>query len=130
MEDTKNTAATTKIDPERKRKLIRKMLRLLEEFKKLDSEMPLQQIVTLVEVALANEEGISVSDLAVRVGNSTSSTSRNVAILGEYGRGKSAGLEVVKAVVNPMDRRYQLVKLTPKGQRVIDQLVEVLMKEV
>lgn len=130
MEDTKNNAATTKIDPERKRKLIRKLLRLLEEFKKLDSEMPLQQIVTLVEVALANEEGISVSDLAVRVGNSTSSTSRNVAILGEYGRGKSAGLEVVKAVVNPMDRRYQLVKLTPKGQRVIDQLVEVLMKEV
>lgn len=129
MEDIKNTAIP-KIDPEKKRKLIRKGLRFLEEFKKLDSEMPLQQIITLVEVALASEEGINISDLAVRVGNSTSSTSRNVAILGEYGRGKSKGLEVMKAVVNPMDRRYQLVKLTPKGERVIDQLVEVMAKEV
>lgn len=74
--------------------------------------------------------GISVSDLAVRVGNTTSSTSRNVAILGDYGRGKSPALQVLKAVTNPLDRRSQLVKLTPKGERVIDQMVEVLNKEV
>ena len=121
---------TIKLDTEKKRKLVRKALRFLEEFKKLDPEMPLQQAITFIEVALANGEGISVSDLAVRVGNATSSTSRNVAILGDYGRGKSPALQVLKAVTNPLDRRSQLVKLTPKGERVIDQMVEVLNKEV
>lgn len=121
---------TVAIDAETKRKLTRRALRVMEEFKKLDPEMPLQQIITLLEVALAKDEGINVSDLAVRVGNSQSSASRHVAILGDYGRGKTPALQVVKAVVNPMDRRYQVVKLTSKGQRVIDQMVEVLNKEV
>lgn len=124
MEAIANTA--TQIDPEHRRRLIRKGRQFLETFQKLDPEMPLQQMLTLIEVAMASEAGISISDLAVRVGNATSSTSRNVAILGEYGRGKSKGLEVVKATVDPSDRRYQLVKLTPKGERVIDQLAAVM----
>lgn len=131
MEDLNKTqTATIKIDAEKKRKLIRKCLRVMEEFKKLDPEMPLQQMITLIEVALSTEDGITVSDLAVRVGNSQSSASRHVAILGDYGRRNTPALQVVKATVNPMDRRSQTVKLTPKGQRVIDQLVEVLAKEV
>lgn len=122
---------TNKIDPERKRKLLRRALRVMEEFKKLDPEMPLQQMMTLIEVALADsDEGISVTDLAARVGNSQSSASRHVAILGDFGRGKTPALQVVKASVNPMDRRVQIVKLSHKGQMVINHLTEVLNKEV
>lgn len=119
-----------KIDPERKRKLIRRALRVCEEFRKLDPEMPLQRMMTFLEVALAGDDGISGSDLTTRVGNSQSSASRHIGILGEFSRGATPALHVVKAAANPMDRRVQLVKLTPKGQRVIDQLIEVLNKEV
>lgn len=127
MEET-NTGS--KIDPERKRKLLRRTLRVMEEFKKLDPEMPLQQMITFVEIALASEDGISVSDLATKVGNSQSSASRHVAVLGDFGRGKTPALQVVKASVNPMDRRVQIVKLSHKGKMVIDHLLEVVNKEV
>ena len=110
-------------DTQRSRSL-RKAIRIFEEFKRLDPEMPLQQMITLLQVAAY--EGISLSELAEKVGNATSSTSRNVGILGEYGRGKSPGLNVVKAVTDLADRRKQLVYLTPKGEEFINRLLHLV----
>lgn len=114
---------------QQKLKAIRKCLGIMNEFKKLDPEMPLQQMITFIEVALASDKGIGVSDLAQRVGNSQSSASRHVAILGEHGRNGTPALRVVQATTNLMDRRSQVVRLSPKGQRVIDNVVEILTRE-
>lgn len=111
------------VETQRSRAL-RKAIRIFEEFKRLDPEMPLQQMITLLQVAAY--EGISLSELSEKVGNATSSTSRNVGILGEYGRGKSSGLNVVKAVTDPTDRRKQLVYLTAKGEEFIDRLLHLV----
>lgn len=105
-------------------KALRKLLRLLEEFRKLDPEMPLQQAVTFVEVAL--RPGISVTELSDRVGQALSSTSRNVAALGEVNRNRQQGHNLVVAKEDPLERRKKIVSLTPKGRRVAETLITLL----
>lgn len=101
-----------------------KGLKMLEEFRKLDSDMPLQTAATFLSVA--NEEGITMKSLGERLGISQSSCSRNVAALSKHHRLNKPGHDLVYATEDPEERRRKIVKLTPKGKRVAETLLEIL----
>jgi DNA-binding MarR family transcriptional regulator len=61
----------------RERQSINAVVRVIEEFRKLDADMQAQQMLTLL--VIAKEEGIGVKEIAERTGVSTSAASRNVA---------------------------------------------------
>jgi DNA-binding MarR family transcriptional regulator len=97
---------------------------MLEELRKVDSEMPLQMAATFMTVA--NEEGITMKLLGEKLGISQSSCSRNVAALSKFHRLNKPGHDLLYATEDPEERRRKIVKLTPKGKRVAESLLEIL----
>lgn len=102
----------------------RKGLNLLEELRKIDAEMPLQMATAFLTVA--SEEGITMKRLGEKLGISQSSCSRNVAALSKYHRLNKPGHDLLYATEDPEERRRKIVKLTPKGKRVAETLLEIL----
>lgn len=100
-------------------------LQLLNEFRKLDPEMPIQVATVFLEVA-NNGEPILMTDLGDRVGIAQSSVSRNVAALSKVNRFHQPGFDLLEAREDPMERRRKLVDLTVKGRRVATSLAEIL----
>lgn len=101
-----------------------KGLKMLEEFRKIEPDMPLQMAATFLTVA--NEEGITMKTLGERLGISQSSCSRNIAALSKFHRLNKPGHDLVCATEDPVERRRKIVKLTPKGKRVAEALLEIL----
>jgi len=73
-----------------------------------------------------NRDGFThVTDLLKRSKLSKGTVSRQLAVLSDIGRGKKEGLDLLKLMEDPTDRRYKIVKLTPKGQEVFDKLASI-----
>lgn len=104
------------------RRALNRLLRVLEQFRSLDSEMQMPQAVTLLTIAL--NEGISLSDLTERTQQATSSASRNVASLSALHRKGKPGHGLVVNREDPAERRRKQHLLTPKGKAFIEQLIE------
>ena len=71
-------------------------------------------------------EGISMKDLAEKVGIAQSSTSRNVAALSKWHRLGKEGLDLVEAIEDPAERRRKIVYLTSKGKALGRSLQNVI----
>jgi len=86
-----------------------------------DHAAPLHQTLVFLETAYAQAKGesIEVAQIADVVDLSTSSTSRNVAALGEWHRSQRAGLQLIKTETDFSDRRRKPVVLTKKGETVV-----------
>ncbi len=93
-------------------------LQLVRE--ELDPEMQLQTLLTLLVVD--TQPGITMKDAMKKIGISQSSISRNTSILGRlYVKGQT-GLDLVAAVEDPMERRRKIMRLTPKGEKFMQEL--------
>lgn len=92
------------------------LIKVIEEFRKLDAEMPMQTAAVFLNVVL--NPGVTMKDLADRCGISQASTSRNIAALSKWHRLGKAGHDLVEAVEDPAERRRKIVNLTAKGKRV------------
>lgn len=119
------TAAFLKLTPEDRKELNRFML-ILEQFRQIDAEMPLQQVITLITVAL--NPGVTVSEIARIAGNTLSSASRHVEALGPYRPAKKKGRELLIDDYDAVDRRAKIIHLTPKGVLVIKSLLNFLSR--
>lgn len=108
---------------EDRQQLIR-VLRVLEQFRELDSEMQMPQAVTLLTIAL--NEGISLSDLTEKTAQATSSASRNVASLSLVHRKGKPGHGLVLNREDPVERRRKQHVLTAKGKAFIRKLLEIV----
>lgn len=97
-------------------------LRMLEELRKLDPEMTAQEAQCLLGVAAW--PGISVRELAERVGVEPPTASRNIAILGRYGRGGKEGLKLIDSQEDPEDRRHKRLSLTAHGKKVLGAMAD------
>lgn len=86
-----------------------------------DKTMPLQQLRLLV--ALAVHETLPQTDLERYTGVGKTSNGRNIDRLGG-GSFREAGLELVTSETDEKDRRYKLVRLTPKGRAVMSLAAE------
>jgi DNA-binding MarR family transcriptional regulator len=91
----------------------------LEEFRKLDPELPMQ--IALLFLLIARKPGTNLKDLVALTGSGKSSVSRNVAILSkEFGKG------LVTYREDLADRRNKVIHLTPEGERVLNSLLHFM----
>lgn len=107
-------------------KVSRKLVALIEEFRKLDPEMQAQQIV--IFLTIVGHPDITMRDLEDRVGLPSSTISRNVAALSKVHRKGQPGHDLVVAYEDTEDRRFKRVRPTQKGNRVFNTLIETLVR--
>ena len=105
-------------------KELNKILRVLEELRKIDPEMQLQMAATLILVA--NKQGITMKELSKTLGISQASCSRNVAALSKWHRLNKPGHDLVYASEDPAERRRKIVFLTSKGEQVAETLCSLI----
>lgn len=91
------------------------LVRVLEAFRELDPDLPIQYAVSFLTIARADDGGISVGELAKRLGIAQSSASRNIAALSAWHSFGKPGLDLVESREDPRERRRKIVTLTPKG---------------
>ena len=98
-----------------------KILRAFELLRMLDREMPGQCVSTFLYVA--SHEGCHKQAIEDELALSTAASSRNTDLLstGRIGNRRS-GLELISKEYDPMNRRRQIMRLTPKGKQVINQM--------
>jgi DNA-binding MarR family transcriptional regulator len=100
--------------------------------KKVYAELPIQQIVLLLQVA--ENEGITMPELAAKCDMPQGTTSRNLRMLSSFvdkgsTRGKAAELKghgLLKTEPSLYNRRSLAVFLTKKGKSVVAQLGKTL----
>lgn len=103
---------------------LHRLVLILDEFRKIAPEMPLQQAITLLTVAA--HPGETVSEVARLSGNTLSSTSRHIEFFGPRNTAKDLGLEMVVYDYSAVDRRKKVVVMTPKGQRTVNSLIDLI----
>ncbi len=104
---------------------------IIEKLRSLDPEMQMQSAMCLSIIARCHEAGtdITVKEIGEKLGLSSASASRNVAVLSEWNRHDEAGKNLVKAIENPKRRVEKFVRLTDKGKRFIAELEHIVMGE-
>jgi DNA-binding MarR family transcriptional regulator len=100
------------------------VVRVLEEFRRLDPDMPIQYALSFLTIA--ENEGMSMGDLAQRLEIAQSSASRNIAALSKWHSFGKAGHELVEAHEDPRERRRKLVSLTERGKRLVAVLKSIV----
>ena len=96
-------------------------LKFIQGVSRLEPEMPLQQLHCLLVIAGA-VDGLSLTELAQKVGIGLATASRYVAALGKQNRHREEGLLLVEAFEDPMERRKKIIRLTKKGKMAIEKL--------
>ncbi len=96
------------------------VVRVLEAFRRFDPDMPIQYALSFLTIA--QHEGLSMGELAQRLGIAQSSASRNIAALSRWHSFGKAGHDLVEALEDPRERRRKIVSLTPRGHRLIEAL--------
>lgn len=118
----------SKSTPDNKEDLSRlsALARAVEEFRKLDPDLPSQTVATFLYVCL--HEGCPMKDIADGLGLAQSTTSRNVAALSKWHRLRKPGLNLVDAKEDFYERRRKLVTLTPRGRKLRDELLTIMRR--
>jgi DNA-binding MarR family transcriptional regulator len=104
---------------------LRTLYHAVQLFRDLDPELQTQTVVCFLLVA-NNTEPTPMRDLQTALDMPSSSTSRNVAALSKHHRLGKPGLDLVEAYEDRNDRRFKLVRLTPKGQAFKARLLSFL----
>lgn len=92
----------------------------------LHEDMTVLQAEVLFTVAA--DPRITQATLSERLGVSNSHASRVAAWLGEFGGRNVEPLNLVVVGLNPKDRRERLMDLSPKGRRVMTDLITTLTR--
>jgi DNA-binding MarR family transcriptional regulator len=95
--------------------------RLLETFRELRPDMPMQTACILLLVAI--KPGIGQRDLLELMGISQASVSRNVFALLETDRHGKPGLNLIVQHRHPVDARNTMLYLTPEGDAFLARLL-------
>lgn len=103
------------------------LFKAIEEFRRFDAEIPTQTVNTFLYVA--THEGCTMKDVADALGVAQSTMSRNVATLDRINRHHQPGLDLVRAVEDPAERRRKIISLTPKGRQLTARLNELVAHE-
>lgn len=100
------------------------LARALERVREIDSTMTTQQLSVLLLIAAHGEA--PMADVAAKADMERSSVSRNMAILGPYGRQGKKGLGLLSFREDLTNRSRKFVKLTPKGKALVDELADIV----
>nr|DAU76316.1 MAG TPA: Transcriptional regulator [Caudoviricetes sp.] len=101
----------------------------LQRFAQYDLKMQLSTALTLLYVARFQDEpdGVTTGDLTKWLGMTPAASSRNTYYWGEGTPDMPhSGYRLVDVVVDPIDRRKRLLRLTARGEAFVRQLKETL----
>ena len=101
---------------------MKKVIRILEQFKNIDQDMSVSCALALLYAA----EEDTQRDVEMRLGLSNAAASRNVAYWCDYKKYQVEGQGMVDQFVDPQDRRYRRVEINAKGKAFIRQLTNIL----
>jgi len=103
----------------------RKVDLLLRQFRtSIDPNIPAQMLQTFMAVAM--NEGKSLTEIAKFVGSSISTASRHALELGARNRRMEPGYGLVARTTNPMNLRQNAYTLTPKGKLLLNNILKVM----
>ena len=97
---------------------------VLTTFRSINPTMSVQLAHTLLLVA--QNPGASVTDLSKASGFPLATMSRNLLDLGPRNRKREPGLGLVQTTIDEMELRKKQVNLSPKGELLIKQLIDIL----
>ena len=97
---------------------------ILTTLRGINPTMSVQVAHTLLLVAL--NPGASLTELCTSSGFKLSTMSRNLMDLGVRNRKREPGLGLVVSVIDDEELRKKQVNLTPKGEMLIKQLVDIM----
>ncbi len=103
---------------------MQKLAQAVELFRTHDKQIPAQVIATFLYVA-SHDDCLKV-DLEKALAFSSASGSRNTDWLSEFHRLNKAGLGLIIKYRDPTNRRKQILKLSPKGRILVNQLKQIL----
>jgi len=103
---------------------IRRCIAVLQVLKPLSMHCTVNTAIAFLTIGV--RPGITVGDVQKTIGLPPTSTARAISILYKMSRG-DAGLDLVEARGSPRDLRIKHLYMTPKGQRIWQQ-IETLMQ--
>lgn len=100
------------------------LIRALRHFNTIDNKMQVSTILTLLEIAYADElhRDISVSDVRERVGLKSGTASRNVGYWADGNRDVSGAYRMIRSDVSRADQRQRSLRLTEKGRAFVNNI--------
>lgn len=102
------------------KKAIRNVASLLEQVRVDHGDIPVQMFTTLLAIAM--NEGASQQQIMKVTKQSKAAVSRNINAWTNWTRHRERGPGYVRLDEDPYDRRHHMVKLTPQGQKYLDDL--------
>ena len=101
------------------------LLKIIEEMRKFDSQLEAQAISVFFYVASkGGKDGVAMQSISEDLDIAQSSVSRNCYKLADVNRHRKSGIGLLQTFEDPMERRRKLVRLTAKGKRVYNTLLE------
>jgi len=102
----------------------------LEQFRAINPNIPIQQVQTFLYVCEHENDpdGLSIKDIAIALGFSHASASRNVAAFSSWTRHRKDGPSLLFASEDMMHRSHKKVFLTKQGERLKSTLEELMNK--
>lgn len=107
---------------------LEKAYKVIEEFRKIDETMPIQQVAVFLTIAM--NEDISQKEIAEKTGMGQGSTSRNVAAFLKMNRFKRPGFDLIDNEPDPMELRVKRHRLNNKGKRIAASICDIVNKPV
>lgn len=90
----------------------------------VDDSMSVAKLQVLMMVAASGDAGIDQQTLTHRSQQSRSGCSKNCHDLGTVTVRKAAGPGLVVTEADPMNLRTNIVRLTPRGRMIVDQILK------
>lgn len=103
---------------------------------KIFDEIPLQQLLLWLEIAEHGDKGITLKELEKLTGQAQASVSRSAKKLATYleadkenpAKKIEQGYGLIRREIDMENPRMQRVFLTPKGKKLLDQVITTLAK--
>lgn len=105
------------------------LTRLVRFFRDTDDSISLHQLETFLIVAGAGENGMTMREVEAKMNCPNATLSRNIAYWAKWRRQNVPGMDFIVQEIDPSDRRYRIVKLTPKGRAYFNEMKRIMGEE-
>lgn len=96
-------------------KNLRTVIRVLEEFKKVDPDITLPSMLTFLYAVERDGQAGNQYEIDKRLDMSGATASRAIAHWLPFKRPRVAGLNMMESIPDPEDRRYKMITLNRRG---------------
>lgn len=96
------------------------LARAVEEFLDLDKGLTLFQMHAFL--LASTNEGQTQKWIEEKMDTSNATASRTISRWMETDRGGKTGLGMIRSEIDPSDRRYRIITLTPKGRAFLEKV--------